>query len=65
MRTAAHDVQFTGETVKTHVKCLKEVCAMFCKPFRESAPNNVVLNTGFKSEVIVWLEKQMKADFIL
>ena len=35
---------------------------MFCKPFQESAHNKAVLNTGFKSEVIVWQEKQMNHE---
>jgi hypothetical protein len=49
----------------SNVSCSKEVCAMFRKPFRESARKKAVLNTGFKSEVIVWQEMQMKAGFIL
>jgi hypothetical protein len=49
----------------SNVLCSEEVCAMFRKPFWKSARNKVVLNAGFKSEVILWPEKQMKAGFIL
>ena len=54
-------------TSATPVKlsCLKEVFAMFCKPFWKWANREEVLSTGFKSKIIMWPGMQIVHSFVM
>ena len=53
------------KVVLSSVSCLKEVFAMFRKPFQKQANREEVLSAGFKLKIIVWPGTQIAHGFIM